>query len=224
MPSRTSSSADVAFVRHGSRAASDGVRNASTTSDSFRRTVTRAANVVWVAVAICFAGLPRSHAYAYEPADLVKVASDLRAQHVGLAQLEPHRLSVLQSRAQPVALFDVREEEEFAVSRIAGAMHIDPAVSTEAFLNRFGGDVAGRTVVFYCSVGVRSSKLAQRVKNGLMMRGAQGVYNLESGLFGWHNEGRALVNSRGATNLVHPYNEHWGGLIARQDLVSTSLK
>jgi len=39
-------------------------------------------------------------------------------------------------------------------------------------------------------------------------------------LFGWHNEGRPVVNAGGTTDNVHPYNKEWGQLVTRQDRLS----
>ena len=64
-------------------------------------------------------------------------------------------------------VFDVRLPEEYAVSHLNGAINVDPGLTASTFLTRYADNLKGKTAVFYCSVGVRSSKLAQRVTPGL---------------------------------------------------------
>lgn len=117
-----------------------------------------------------------------------------------------------------VILFDVREMKEFEVSHLIGANHVDPSISPEDFMTQFKSDWSEKTVVFYCSVGRRSSILAERLQSDLKANGAADVYNLEDGIFGWHNSGLPLTNEKGQTNYVHPYNVFWKRMVNRKDL------
>lgn len=118
-------------------------------------------------------------------------------------------------------VFDTREQDEFAVSHLAGAIRIAPDMPKEEFLAKFGHLAKGKRIVFYCSVGARSTQYAATVQDGLEAQGAATIVNLERGLFGWHNEGRPLVNQRGeATEAIHPYDDYWGQLIEREQLIS----
>lgn len=111
-------------------------------------------------------------------------------------------------------IFDVREAEEFAVSHINGAFRIDPDTELAEFSERYADRVAGKTVVFYCSVGRRSSDLLRKLSPMLETNGAIAAYNLVGGIFRWRNEQRPLVDLRKEeTQLVHPYNFYWGRLI-----------
>ncbi len=104
-------------------------------------------------------------------------------------------------------LLDVRKEEEFRVSHIPGAVRVDPdakATTLAPLLNR-----PDRPVVVYCSVGWRSSALAER----LLEAGHTNVANLEGSIFGWANEDRPLVCETGAALKVHPYNRTFGKLL-----------
>jgi len=92
------------------------------------------------------------------------------------------------------AAFPVREEKEFNVSHIKGATYVDPSIKAEAFMTEFEQDWTGKTIVFYCSVGQRSSLLAARVQTALKAKGASEVVNLEKGIFGWHNQSMPLTN------------------------------
>ena len=118
-------------------------------------------------------------------------------------------------------LFDVRTEQEYGVSHLEGAIRVDPAIDSAEFLKTHAAATKGKTAVFYCSVGVRSSKLAERVGHGLKQAGALGTQNLRGGIFAWHQEGRQLHDAKGPIELVHPYDKTWGKAIKRQDSIST---
>jgi rhodanese-related sulfurtransferase len=119
-----------------------------------------------------------------------------------------------------IVLFDTRESAEYATSHIDGAVRVDPAIAPQRFLAEYGELARGRIAIFYCSVGARSTALADKVRMRLVAEGAKQVFNLEKGLFGWHNQRRALVDANGRpTDAIHPYNAFWGRLIDRQDKV-----
>lgn len=158
----------------------------------------------------------------YQPADLSKVEAMVRSGYADVAQLPADKLAELIARGEELLILDVREEEEFRVSHIAGAVRVDPGIWSWRLHAQLGEAAKGKRVVFYCSVGVRSSKLAGRVQDGLMAAGATGVYNLVGGIFRWHNEQRPLVDDKGGTALVHPYDSNWGGLLLRQELTATA--
>lgn len=109
------------------------------------------------------------------------------------------------SRPQPL-LLDVRTVDEFRVSHLRGAIRVDPAASAEELqpiVHR------GRPVVTYCSVGYRSSALAER----LVKAGVPQVHNLEGSIFQWANEGRALEADGQPAVRVHPYDSTYGKLL-----------
>ncbi len=108
-----------------------------------------------------------------------------------------------------VVLFDVRAPEEYSVSHLDGAIRVDPDISVDAFIEAHGEGLAGKKVVFYCSVGRRSSILAARLDAALRDAEIASAYNLKGGIFQWSNENRRMVSSGGSTNAVHPYNEFW---------------
>ncbi len=133
--------------------------------------------------------------------------SAIEKRYSDVAHLAPDQLG-----AQDVLLFDTRSPEEFAVSHIDGAIRLDPDMSPAEFKEIYGDQAAHKILVFYCSVGERSSAMASRIAS--VHSGP--VYNLEKGLFGWHNDRRPLVSSSGPTDFIHPYDEKWGTLIDRQ--------
>ncbi len=118
-------------------------------------------------------------------------------------------------------IFDVRTEQEYNVSHLEGAIRVDPAIDSAEFLKAHAEAVKGKTAVFYCSVGVRSSKLAERVGQGLKEAGALGTQNLRGGIFAWLQEYRPLHDAAGPIELVHPYDKTWGKAVKRQESIST---
>jgi rhodanese-related sulfurtransferase len=117
-----------------------------------------------------------------------------------------------------VLLYDVREREEFAVSRIPSAIYMNPATPAEIGLARIAGRVRGATVVFYCAIGMRSAQFAQVVYHELMARGALNVLVLEGGIIEWHNQSRSLVDSNGPSKFVHPFNDELKGRLKNPEL------
>lgn len=109
------------------------------------------------------------------------------------------------SRPQPI-LLDVRTAEEFRVSHLRGAIRVDPSAKAADL-----GPIVQRRgpVVTYCSVGYRSSAVAER----LLKAGVPQVQNLEGSIFQWANEGRALEADGKPAAKVHPYNAKYGKLL-----------
>ena len=108
-----------------------------------------------------------------------------------------------------VLLFDVREADEYAVSHLARAVLVKPSISADEFLKTLPADLTGKTLVFYCSVGRRSTTLADKVATALQQRGAKAIYNLTGGVFRWRSLGLPLESASGATTEVHPFSTFW---------------
>ena len=105
-------------------------------------------------------------------------------------------------------LFDAREPEEYAVSHLQDAR---PAASKDEALKTLQGVSSDQRIVLYCSVGYRSSELAQF----LMKKGYTEVYNLEGSIFAWANEGRPVYRGKERVQVVHPYDKIWGRLLKK---------
>lgn len=155
-----------------------------------------------------------------DPDRLRSIDADLQTTFSDIGHLSTAAFAELQSQAKSIVIVDVRTENEFSVSRIDGAVRISPGASAQDVAALLNQTAPGRDVVFYCSVGVRSSRLASRSSTSLKALGAKGVYNLRGGIFAWHNEARPLVDDHGVTLLVHPYNNTWARLLDRIDFVS----
>src|SRR3990167_4049092 len=154
------------------------------------------------------------------PKTLVQVEREVAARYRDVGQITVGELATLRSRQTPLVLVDVREADEFAVSRLSGTVRVDPDTSVSDATSMLSGSARGRLVVLYCSVGQRSSAMARRIQGMLIERGALNVLNLRGGIFAWHNAGLPLVNASGATRYVHPFNEQWRRLLTHPDLAS----
>ena len=116
-----------------------------------------------------------------------------------------------------VLLFDVRRADEFAVSRIRGAVRADPDLTADEFARMFAGALKEKELVFYCSVGYRSSILLERVQQQALEAGAVSLANLRGGIFRWYNERRPLHDGTGKVDTVHRYDAFWGRLLKKDD-------
>lgn len=172
---------------------------------------------IFLLVLIMPASIGRASA---ETGRLALIDADLQRSFPEIGHLSTAKLAEWILQATDVVLVDVRSEEEFAVGRIEGAIRLSPGASARDVSARLREVAPGTDVVFYCSVGVRSSRLANRSRKSLMELGAAGVYNLSGGIFTWHDESRPLVDARGPTRFVHPYDRNWGRLLSRQTYVS----
>ena len=177
---------------------------------------------ILVALALAALLLAPQLSLARQHFTLDAVRAQVKQDYTGVSQLSTQALAAQVKQGADILLLDVREEAEFSVSRIAGAKRVDPGIWRWNFMNKFGDKVRGKTVVFYCAVGVRSSRLAATVQVALKQQGAKAIYNLDGGVFAWHNEKRALVNGQGATDFVHPFDKYWGQLVKRQALVKSA--
>ncbi len=153
---------------------------------------------------------------------LNSVHQDIIRDHKNLNHINRQTLANLLNAndKNQLLLIDVREKDEFTVSHISGARRLSPNSWRSSFMNNYAGQLEGKTVVFYCSVGVRSSTMASALKEDLIKAGVRNVYNLEEGIFGWANQGMKMQNQNGETKLVHPYNEKWGQLINNESIRS----
>ena len=104
-------------------------------------------------------------------------------------------------------LFDVRSPEEYAISHLPTAINVSPELAASDFMLRFGGQLDGKRLVFYCSVGQRSSALADRLRNSEELSKANLAFNLRGGIFRWAAAGLPMVNQQGNTAAIHPYNK-----------------
>ena len=110
---------------------------------------------------------------------------------------------------QPL-VFDTREQEEYDISHIEGAIPLGFKtfkLSESAILPKD----KNKMIVVYCSVGVRSEIIGKQ----LIEKGYTAVYNLYGGIFEWVNKGRKVYLNKKETPKVHAYSKHWGNYLSK---------
>ena len=137
----------------------------------------------------------------------------VRSDFPDVIQLSTDSLAVLIDANTDLVLLDTREFEEYEVSHIANAIHIDPDQPDFGVL----ADVdLGAQMVAYCSVGYRSSAIVTKLNE----MGYTNVSNLEGSIFKWANEGRPVVRDSVGVRHVHQFDKFWGRLL-NEDLRAT---
>ena len=130
------------------------------------------------------------------------VKARIRKEFPAVPQISTGDLAAKLGTEKPL-LLDVRTQAEFDVSHIAGARRVEPGATPDL------GVARDTPIVTYCSVGYRSSAVAQRLREAGYTR----VQNLEGSIFQWANEGRPLVRDGKPATLVHPFDRKWGRLL-----------
>jgi len=166
----------------------------------------------WIPVGIilllgfgCLAGLEHLYAGFRKPPTWEQIFASIAKDFPSVLQTSTTDLSTRLAAPNPPLLIDCRAPEEFRISHIPGALNL---TSVE--------DIRGATtkpdqeIIVYCSVGVRSSGLAE----ALNQAGFAKASNLKGSIFQWANEGRELHTRAGVkTTDVHPFNSRWGMLL-----------
>lgn len=99
---------------------------------------------------------------------------------------------------------DAREKVEFEVSHLKNAIWVG---YDDFNLNRVKDLNKDATIVVYCSVGYRSEKVTEKLKDD----GFENVSNLYGGIFEWKNENLPIVNTDGeVTDSIHAFDKTWG--------------
>ncbi len=115
--------------------------------------------------------------------------------------------------SEKLILLDAREDREFEVSHLKGAIHIG--------FNNFTIDAIQNIskkskIIIYCSVGYRSEKIGEQLKNA----GYLNVSNLYGGIFEWSNLGYPIVKGNSShTTSVHAYDQSWGKWLKKANKV-----
>ncbi len=132
----------------------------------------------------------------------------IRSRYPEVRQLSTEKLAadLQEPQGKVPILIDSRSEEEYAVSHLQGAKRAESVAEVES-----STPDRDAFIVVYCSVGYRSSRLADQ----LMEAGFTNVYNLEGSIFKWANEGRPVFRDGREVSAVHPYDDDWGRLLNR---------
>jgi rhodanese-related sulfurtransferase len=108
-------------------------------------------------------------------------------------------------------VLDAREKQEYQVSRIENALHIG---YKNFDLNELRDLISDKntTLIVYCSVGVRSGKIAEK----LIANGYTSVYNLYGGIFDWVNKGYPVYDdNKKTTEKVHVFSKKWSVYLSK---------
>ena len=110
-------------------------------------------------------------------------------------------------------MLDTRTKEEYKVSHLPNARWVG---YDDFDIKRVADIPKNENIVVYCSVGVRSEKVGEK----LLVAGYQHVHNLNGSLFEWVNEGNSVVDDQGKpTERVHAYSRLWGIWLQRGEKV-----
>ncbi|SDG95845.1 rhodanese-like domain-containing protein [Winogradskyella thalassocola] len=102
-------------------------------------------------------------------------------------------------------LLDAREIKEYNVSHIPNSTYVGYDDFDLDTVVKSIPDTS-KTIVIYCSVGIRSEDIAEQLKK----KGYTNVYNLFGGIFEWKNNNFPLLDSEGnETDYVHAYSKDW---------------
>jgi len=139
---------------------------------------------------------------------LEEIKTQIRERFPSVNQISINEYKNIDSlpASRQIILLDVREDEEYQVSHIQRAKLSTDINDALRILKGKSKDVR---IVAYCSVGYRSSALAEK----LGVRGFTNVSNLEGSIFEWANKGFAVYRDGKQVKKVHPYNSTWGKLL-----------
>ena len=140
-----------------------------------------------------------------KPLEWPAVLAEVRSTHPTVNHLSVAELARVLPLAHPV-LLDARSRGAFETSHLPGAVLAPELDSALEALSH----APNAPVVVYCSVGMRSSALAEE----LVAHGYTSARNLEGGIFAWANAGQALASESGLATKVHPFDRRWGTLLA----------
>ena len=124
--------------------------------------------------------------------------------HQTIPTISTSKLYTQLTNNEELLLLDAREKKEYDVSHIEGAKY----VGYDHFkVNRLKDVNKSTPIVVYCSVGYRSEKVGEQLKEA----GFTNVLNLYGGIFDWKNKDYPIVDSNSQkTEKIHAYNKSWG--------------
>jgi len=142
--------------------------------------------------------------YLIRPLAWIILKQQIRHRFPTVKQLSTKTLANWLEQGKPdLQLIDTRKNEEFLVSHLPQAQHVPDLETAKGNLD------PNVMVIAYCSVGYRSSRLAEQLQS----LGYNQVWNLEGSIFQWANEGRPLKQNQQLTKTIHPYRQNWKWLL-----------
>lgn len=138
-------------------------------------------------------------------------------RYTSIKHISPIALQAMWERQPTPVLFDTREKVEYDISHLPGAIRLSPGARPKEVINKLSDVDKNREIIFYCSVGERSSRMAVKTLDVLVERGFNPPKNLRGGIFAWHGIRAPLQNVNGSTDEIHGYDSTWSRLIQRRD-------
>lgn len=124
-------------------------------------------------------------------------------KNFNVQHIQPDSLLKLNSKFH---LLDTRENSEFEVSHLENAT----CVGYDDFsLDSVKELAKSDTIIVYCSIGYRSSKIAEKLQE----QGFTNVFNLYGGIFQWVNLELPVFRKGKQIEEIHPYDIFWGKLV-----------
>lgn len=161
-----------------------------------------------IAAAICL-NATAVHAQAnwpWSPMTWTRVDQMIEREFPGVPFISTNSLADQMKTPEPRLLIDVRDIKEFSVSHLEGAIQADSITKIQTLIEMHPNV---RQVVLYCSVGYRSAKYVQQLRQ----LNKSNVFNLKGSLFAWANEGKPLFAGKEKVSKVHPFDAKWGELL-----------
>lgn len=117
--------------------------------------------------------------------------------------IEAETLKTKLDAGENIVLLDTRAKAEFDVSHLKNAIWIGYDNFKKENVKQLDKNTE---IVVYCSIGVRSEQIGERLKN----MGFKNIQNLYGGIFDWVNRGYPIYRNNQQTQNVHPYDKFWG--------------
>ena len=139
--------------------------------------------------------------------DLLKKYNSGDVPYTSVEQLRMDQLN------DEVIILDARESNEYKISHLKDSKFIGYNNLNLSVLDSISRD---KQIVVYCSVGIRSEKIARKVQD----LGFGNVKNLYGGIFEWKNTGYPVYDNKGKeTEKIHTYSIHWSKYLKKGEKI-----
>lgn len=123
-----------------------------------------------------------------------------------------HRFGKLMEAEKELVILDAREKVEFETSHIEGAKYVG---YDKVDLNVMEGVDKKTPIVVYCSIGYRSEKIGEKLKE----KGFTNVMNLYGGIFEWVNHEGEVEQDGIPTKQIHGFDKWWSRFLEKGEII-----
>ena len=135
----------------------------------------------------------------------------------GVQEITARELIRRQARGENLRLLDIRTPQEQSVSRIPGALPLQPDTDLAIYLARRSPEkTAPELTIAYCTGGYRSARSIARAREQAKDAGGlERLVNLRGGAIAYANQGGEFVEPvrHEPTRKIHGYNAQWAAFI-----------